>query len=875
MNVQSEDPPDLALAEVRWHFGAFILWQTQRRLERAGQLVRLGPRSFDLLLLLVQRAGEFLSKDELLATVWAGVVVEQGSVRVHMSMLRKALGEPGDKDECREWISNVPQRGYRFNGRVRHEAIDAGLAASRPPPQQHNLPCQLTSFIGREAEIHQLKHLFTTTRLLTLTGAGGCGKTRLALQVAGEVVHAFPEGCWLVELAPLGDPALVAQTVAQTVASALAVKEQGSGPLDEAMAQWLAAKRLLLVLDNAEHVLERCAALADSLLRRCAGLRILVTSREPLGVRGELTYRVPSLSAEEAARLFIERARLHRPDFEITSKNADTLASVCRRLDGIALAIELAAPRTRTMSIEELERRLDDRFGLLNGGHRTALPRHRTLRSLIDWSHDLLSAGEKAMLRRAAAFSGGVTVDAAEAVCTGDGVSREEVFDLLTSLTDKNLLVAETHDDATRFGMLETVRHYAREQLRESGEEVSTRARHLAYCLSLAERLDGAGDDAQRQLMLGRMDLEHDNVRGALAWSETSASHAAMGLRLAGKLEWFWRIRSRFAEGVAWATRLLAAAGVDAPAEDRGVAHHAAGVLAYHQGDCAAAEVHQQQALAMFQDLGQRDRVARALGNLGSVALLREDFATARQCYEQALALARALDDRRSIALGLQCLGLVARDTGDLAGAEVLLEEGIAVARELGPWSAADLMSSLAQVKQVNGDLVQARALLMEVLAAERAFGNDYGVAMTLVQLAELAHDRGDMASAKTSLREALAIVEVTNARMALAYALEVCGPVALAAAGPRLAVRLFGAAERFREEVGAAFNTGPLDRPRHEGFVAAARDALNDGAAFDRSWNEGRSMTLAEAVHCAQDMCAMPGGGRETRGVSLQKPAR
>jgi non-specific serine/threonine protein kinase len=313
------------------------------------------------------------------------------------------------------------------------------------------------------------------------------------MQVTAEILDGFQDGCWLVELAPLRDPALVVQTVANV----LAIEGQASGSLSEAIAEHLATKCLILVLDNAEHLVEPCAELADLLLRRCSGLEIVVTSREPLGVSGELIYRVPSLStpeaedatsesvfACEAVQLFVERARLQRPDFEVTSKNARTLTSICRRLDGIALAIELAAARTRTMSIKELNGHLDDRFGILTGGNRTALPHHRTLRSLIDWSYDLLSAAEKTMLRRVAIFAGGFTVDSAECVCAGDGVDRGKVFDLLTSLTDKNILIAETHEDSTRFGMLESVRHYAWDRLRESGEEEPMRVRHRQYFLA-------------------------------------------------------------------------------------------------------------------------------------------------------------------------------------------------------------------------------------------------------------------------------------------------------------------------------------------------------------------------------------------------------
>ena len=610
-------------------FGPFRLYPTARVIERDGARLALGSRALDILIVLADRAGDVVSHQELTERVWRGLVVAPGSLRVHVAGLRKALGEGGGTSQ---YIANVPGQGYCFVAPMLElDPDEPDVSAPRPvnpleavSTPRHNLPNQLTSFIGREKEIQELKGLLAATRLLTLTGAGGCGKTRLALQVTGELLDGFADGCWFVELAPLGDPTLVVQTVANV----LAIKEQGSRSLAQAVAERLATKRLLLVLDNAEHLVESCAELVDMLLRRCAGLKIFVTSREPVNVGGERTYRVPSLStldaeaatremvlASEAARLFIERARLHRPDFEVTPKNAGMLNSICRRLDGIALAIELAAPRMRTMAIEELNRLLDDRFGILTGGHRTALPRHRTLKSLIDWSYDLLSAAEKTMLRRAAVFAGGLTADSAECVCAGDSVDRNEVFSLLTSLTDKSILVAETHEDATRFGMLETVRHYAWERLRESGEDEPMRLRHLEYFLALAERLDEIQIDAQRRAVLDRLDLEHDNVRAALAWCEATASHAVVGLRLAGKLEWFWEIRGQFAEGSGWIARLLAVAPPGEPTEDHAVAHLTAGNLAYHEAAYEVAEAHYRKALAIVQRLGQRQRIARALGN--------------------------------------------------------------------------------------------------------------------------------------------------------------------------------------------------------------------------------------------------------------------
>src|SRR5882757_8436907 len=373
------DPPR------RYHFASFELQLDERRLLRDGVAIPLRPRAFDLLAALVDRAGHLVTKDELLDRVWPKMVVEETALRARLSALRKMLGADA--------IATVSGQGYRFALPV--TKLEAEAQPISTP--RHNLPYQLTSFVGREQEIAQLEALVPAHRLVTLTGAGGAGNTRLAIEVASRLIDAFPDGVWLVELAALSDPRLVPQAVAK----ALELKEQPARTVLETLGDYLASKKLLLMLDNAEHLLEGCVQFMDLILRRSPDVAILVTSRERLGMMGELTYRVPSLTAPgpgdnfaldallayEGVRLFVDRARLLRPDFSVTPENAASLASICRRLDGIPLAIELAAPRVRSMSIEELNQRLDQRFALLTGGSRTALARHRTLRSTIDWSY--------------------------------------------------------------------------------------------------------------------------------------------------------------------------------------------------------------------------------------------------------------------------------------------------------------------------------------------------------------------------------------------------------------------------------------------------------------------------------------------------------
>jgi len=833
---------------MHYRFGPFELQLDERRLLKDGEAVALRPQALEVLWALIDRSGHLITKDELMRRVWGQVIVEENTLQAHVSALRKVLGQDA--------IATVSGQGYRFTVHVVpvQEPVN-------PPATPHNLPQQLTSFIGRSTEIARVKQQLSSTRLLTLIGAGGCGKTRLALQVAAAALDQYPDGVWFVELAPLSDPTLIVQAVAK----ALAVQEQAGKDLAETLVERLASRQPLLLLDNAEHLLDACARLAEFLLRRCSRLVVLATSRERLGIDGELTYRVPSLSvpearhdttrdevlAFEATRLFIERARLHCPDFDVTGKDAAALALICRRLDGIALAIELAAPRVRAMSLEELGQRIGDRFSVLTGGSRTALPRHRTLRSLVDWSHDLLGDAEKAVLRRASVFAGGWSLQAAESVCSGPGVDRADVLDLLTSLADKNLVVAETHDDGTRFGMLETVRHYARDRLRESGEEASIRDRHVEFFLAMAGRLlDPMQTDSELQAKLQRLDREHDNVRAALAWCEAEPGHAVKGLGLAGQLHWFWRMRGHYGEGRGWITRLLAIAPGAKMEAAHASAFHAAGALAYLQGDYAAAEPRHREALAIWTQLGHRRGISSSLNSLGSIASARGDLTAARGHFEDAVSIAREIGDQRSISMGLHSLGMVAHDAGDYAAAQVLLEECVSVSRSIGVWRTAVALSEWGDVMHAQGDLEAARALLLEALEGQRELGDRPGIAKTLIRLATVSHDGGDITAAKTYLREALNIVPPGDALSHVTW-LNAFAALSLEFAGATRAALLWGCTEHLREEIGSPMSMP--ERARQERLEAATRNALHDDAAFDHAWKEGRSWSLDQAMRYAR----------------------
>jgi predicted ATPase len=593
----------------------------------------------------------------------------------------------------------------------------------------NNLPVQVTSFIGREKQIEEIKSLLAKTRLLTLTGSGGCGKTRLSLQVAAEMLEKYPDGIWLVELAPLADPSLVPQTVA----SVLGVKEEVGKTLTQTLREYLKPKTLLLLLDNCEHLLDACARLTDTVLTHCGHVQMLASSREGLGIAGEQTYRVPSLSLpdpkqtltpeilsqSEAVQLFLERATLIESTFVLTPQNAGSVGQLCVRLDGIPLALELAAARVRSLSVEEINARLDNRFRLLTGGSRTALPRQQTLRALIDWSYDLLNEQEKALLCRLSVFAGGWTLAAAEAVGAGEVIEDWEVLDLLTSLADKSLVVAEQSEGQTRYRLLETVRQYARDRLRESGEGEAVQERHQAFFVVLAEETEPQLRGPEQQLWLERLETEHDNLRVALEWRGDEAS-----LRLAGALERFWYVRGHFSEGRAWlGSAFSATAGLGRTAM-RAKALNGAGALASSQGDYVSTRTLHEEALAIQRELGNRRGIANSLSGLGSVAKDQGDFALARTMYEEALALRRELGDRWGIAYSLESFAALtsvqeqAQRAARLWGAAQALRE--AIGAPLAPSERIRYDQRLAETRSMMGEVAfaaacsEGRALSME-----------------------------------------------------------------------------------------------------------------------------------------------------------------
>jgi non-specific serine/threonine protein kinase len=605
-----------------------------------------------------------------------------------------------------------------------------------PATAPNNLPLQLTSFVGREREIAEVERLLHSTRLLTLTGTGGCGKTRLALEVASRVLPAYEHGVWLVELAALSDAALVAQTVA----TALGLREAPGRTIAETLVEFLRERSLLLVLDNCEHLLDACARLADSLLRACPRLRVLATSREALGIGGEVSWRVPSLSlpdAErppssedlagyEAVRLFTERARAVQPRFEVTSANSSSAAAICRRLDGIPLAIELAAARVKALTVEEIAARLDDRFRLLTGGSRTALPRQQTLRALIDWSYDLLSESERGILRRLSTFAGSWTLAAAEAVCAGDPLRPAEVLDLLAHLVDKSLVQADEGGGQTRYRLLETIRQYARDKLVESGEASAARDRHLDYFLQFAETAAPALRHADQLVWLARLDVEHDNLRAALEWS-LSSGQAGAAVQMAGALHFFWYVRGYFSEGASWLEAALGQIGNETGpvAGAVGRALRGRGWMAHAQGDFAAAGAAMAESVAILRALGDSPDLAQSLNLLANVLMYQGDTERARPLGEEGLAVARRIGDDDGIGYALFNLGAIANNEQNARAARSSFEQSLATARKVGDrWLMLRGLGGLSGQALSAGDHASGRLLAEEALGIAREIGD-------------------------------------------------------------------------------------------------------------------------------------------------------
>jgi predicted ATPase/DNA-binding CsgD family transcriptional regulator len=728
--------------------------------------------------------------------------------------------------------STHPSGDVAAEDRGRIIDFPAGRRSGSPP--QNNLPLQLTSFVGREREVAALEALLTTeARLLTLTGSGGSGKTRLALAVSSRLTERFEEGVWWVELAPVSDPELVPQAVAQ----ALMIREEPGRSLAETLARDLAPTELLLVLDNCEHLIESCARLVSAVLNACPGVRILATSRETLAVEGEMTWPVQPLSAPESrnlgageleqyesVRLFVERARYRKPTFALDDRNAAPVAEICGRLDGIPLAIELAAARIGTLSAAQISDRLGHSLKLLANRDRNAPERQRTLNAALDWSYELLGEAEKTLFGRLSVFAGGFVLEAAEAI--GERADEEWVLDLLSRLVDKSLVLVTQRNETARYRLLEPVSQYAREKLQDSGGEALARTRHAEYYLALAEEAEPGLSGPDQGLWLERLEAEHDNCRAALSWS-LEGGDAELGLRLAGVLGGFWYKRGYLGEGRWWLERELAGSAASPPLE-RARALDQAGWMALYQGDLDPAVALLRESLGLFEELEDEPGIAASLAKLGHAVLHQDDRDYLTTLCREAETLRGTFTNRPAIGELLVFLGMVALYEGDLQGAVTLLEESLDLFRDLGN----ELPASEGEAPKLSTEI--------ELVA---------GQAQEYLWLSAL--EGGDLALATALLEEELRVLRELGNKPKISYCLLGLAAVAALRERPDRAVRLWAAAEALREDIGLALVLWDHAATDYEALLAGTRSQLG-GSAWETLQDAGRAMTLEQAVDYA-----------------------
>ncbi|HEV8553869.1 MAG TPA: tetratricopeptide repeat protein [Casimicrobiaceae bacterium] len=709
-----------------------------------------------------------------------------------------------------------PERIYQ----VVHPKLRVDFPALRAlEATPNNLPQQVTSFIGREHELAEIAKSLGNTRLLTLLGVGGIGKTRLSLQVAADVLDDFPDGVWFVELASLAD----AQFVPQAVASVLGVKEEAGRPVIEALQKHVKDRRLLLILDNCEHLVEACADVVKQLLQSGPRLKILASSREHLHVNGETTYPVPALAVPdpsrtitpealtqyESVRLLVDRAVAAQPAFHVTEQNAPAISEICRRLDGIPLAIELAAARVRALSVENIAARLNDRFRLLTSGTRTALPRQQTLRALIDWSYDLLDDRERAVLQRLAVFAGGWTLEAAEAVCVGGDVREYDVLDLLTNLVEKSLVVLEAVGG--RYRLLDTVRQYAQERLDESDDADQVRTRHLAFYLALAESASPKLEGPEQGAWLAQLDVERENLLSAHAWCDRAEGGAELGLRLVFSVKLYLIYRGLPALLDRVTLEALARAGAQERSLARCRALHTAGQLGLLMGRYGDAQAYLEESLVIAREIGDLGRVAAVLQALGTASTGQGDMVTARAHFEEALALTRGLGNKRELAAAT---------------------------------------NALAQLHRMEGELDTAEPLYEKVLALARGLEDRESIAIGLLNLAMVSIGRGSGDRAQAMLLEVLAIAREIGSKPAGHCALEVSAGLGASRKEWERAALFFGAAEAQTAQMG--LQRDPADEAFLAPLIAKAREALGEGA-FAAVEAAGRALAYEGAMEEAR----------------------
>jgi predicted ATPase/DNA-binding NarL/FixJ family response regulator len=733
--------------------------------------------------------------------------------------------------------------------------------------------------LGRDHELAVIQHLLLQEEvgLLTLTGPGGIGKTRLALQVAANLLDHFVDGVYFVSLAPIRDPALVVMAIAQTVG----MHEAAGQPLLESLRDYLHERELLLVLDNFEQVVAAAPSVA-ALLTHCQRLKVMVTSRAPLHLYGEHEFPVPPLALPDlqhisgqgeevvtnlaqvaAITLFLQRARAVKPDFALTATNAVAVAEICIRLDGLPLAIELAAARVKLFAAPALLTRLQQRLTLLTSGSADLPLRQRTLRDEIAWSYELLAAGEQRLFRRLAVFVDGCTLEAAQAVGNTDGDLGIDVLDGVAALVDQNLLKqVEQSDGEPRLGMLETIREYGLEQLVASGEAETMRRHHADFFLALAEAMEPELLGARRERGLARLEVELDNLRAALIWSQTPSlqddrHRVEVGLRLAGALAWFAHFGNHFHEARGWLVAALQRA-VE-PTAARAKALWGAGLMAMIHGDFPTARAELEESVALWRTLGDERRLAMALREVGVVAYCLHDFGPARRYAAESVELWRAVDSPWNLALALDNLGYTLAAQGDPVTARALFEEEVALYQALDdPWGLTTAMSGLGWIAGQQGDYAAARAHVAEALVLRRTKADKWSIAQSLSLLGEVLQQQGELDQASNLYCECLVLAHEVGDKVGMALVFYNLGTLAQLQKQHERAARLFAVAAVLRKVTGGASYhtlTTPADQER---AIASVRSILGE-EAFAIRWAEGQVLTLEQAIEYALETPQTP----------------
>ena len=705
----------------------------------------------------------------------------------------------------------------------------------------HNLPVQLTSFIGRERELAEAQAKLTSARLLTLIGPGGTGKTRLSLQIAGEQLPNFKDGVWLIELAPVSDPALLVSTIA----SVFELREVQNIQPVSILLDYLRNRQLLLILDNCEHLVEASAQITNQLLHVCPNLKIIASSREALGIDGETVYRVPSLLDDEATRLFVERATKADSRFKRTEHNAAYIAQICSRLDGIPLAIELAAARVKLFTPEQIAERLDDRFKLLTGGSRTALPRQQTLRALIDWSYQTLNQTEQRALRQLAVFSGGWSFDGAEAV-----IGQDEAMEGLLGLVNKSLVNVEEQEGEARYRFLETIRQYAMEKLVESGETVAARDRHLDYVLNLAGQMQQGMLVAENIEALDQLELEHDNLRAALEWA--CANHLDKALKLAYAVGGFWAVRDHNSEAVTWCKTILKKTeSIPEVDRDRARVYGVLGWISVTTGEHKAGREAAEKAIALAEKSNDFITIARAYSIVALTSIFLGDYPTAQHASMAGESIARQQGLKSELAFALSTRAQMTYfSRGNMEQAKAYIVEAADVAREAGfGWAASFLAIGLGHTAAVLGDLEAARAGFMESARIAKRMGNRRIVYSSQSELGHILRQHGELDEPLAIYKDLLPKWKDLGHRSAVAHELECIAYILMRKEEPERAATLLGAAEALREAIDSIMTEA--EQVEYTKEISALRAGM-DEVEFQQSWNTGRLLSMDDAIEYA-----------------------